>query len=129
MCCSGTLALQTTTSEAVGLCSQASILRVEDALRAPLDSALSRRVEGRLRSGHRRVVLDLARLADIDAAGIGELMRAFQMTNAAGGVLQIARANRRVRHLLQVAGVFALLTVPSDPGVANAGEAGTYTAA
>jgi anti-anti-sigma factor len=74
-------------------------------------------------------VLDLARLADIDAAGIGELMRAFQMTNAAGGVLQIARANRRVRHLLQVAGVFAILTVASDLGVVNAGEAGTYTAA
>jgi anti-sigma B factor antagonist len=91
-----------------------SILPVEGALRAPLSANLRRRVEALLGRGQRQVVLDLADVSDIDAAGIGELVRAFTTMKAAGGVLQIAHASRRVRKLLHVTGVLTLLNRGAD---------------
>jgi len=90
-----------------------SILRVEGSLRAPMHNELARRVETLLDRGERRLVLDLARLSEIDAAGVGELVEAFNRTSAAGGVLRIAHASRRVRTLLDLTGVSKLLT--ADP--------------
>ena len=86
-----------------------SILPVEGPLRTPVSAKLRRKVEALVGRGERQVVLDLADLSDIDAAGIGELMRAFSAMTAAGGVLQIAHASRHVRRLLHVTGVFTLL--------------------
>jgi anti-anti-sigma factor len=86
-----------------------SILPVEGALRAPVTAKLRGRVEALLGRGERQVVLDLADLSDIDAEGIGELVRAFNAMKAAGGVLQITHASRHVRKLLQVTGVLGLL--------------------
>jgi hypothetical protein len=54
-----------------------SVLEVEGTLRAPMNRELSHRVETLLCRGERRVVLDLVRLTDIDAAGVGELVGAF----------------------------------------------------
>jgi anti-sigma B factor antagonist len=90
-------------------CSDPSILRVEGSLRAPMHHELARRVETLLEGGERRLVLDLARLSEIDAAGVGELVEAFNRTSAAGGVLRIAHASRRVRTLLDLTGVSKLL--------------------
>ena len=91
-----------------------SILPVDGALRAPVTAKLRRRVEALVGRGERQVVLDLADLSDIDAAGIGELVRAFNALKAAGGVLQVAHASRHVRRLLQVTGVLTLLNRGSD---------------
>jgi anti-anti-sigma factor len=88
-------------------------LPVEGPLRAPVSTTLRHGLETLLRRGERRVVLDLARLSALDAAGIGELMRAFAAVSRAGGVLRIAHASRHVHRLLQVTGVLALL----NPGV------------
>ena len=62
---------------------QVSVLEVEGTLRAPMNRELGHRVEALLCRGERRVVLDLVRLTDIDAAGVGELVGAFNMTNEA----------------------------------------------
>jgi anti-anti-sigma factor len=86
-----------------------SILPVDGALRAPVTAKLRRKVEALVGRGERQVVLDLADLSDIDAEGIGELVRAFNAMKAAGGVLQVAHASRYVRRLLQVTGVFGVL--------------------
>jgi len=51
-----------------------SILQVEGGLRTPVGPELSRRISGLLARGERRILLDLAQLTDIDAAGIGELV-------------------------------------------------------
>ena len=91
-------------------CTHRSILEVEGTLRAPVNAELSQRVQALLARGERRILLDLSRLSDIDAAGVGELVRAFNTTSAAGGILQIVYANRRVRQLLNIAGVLTLLT-------------------
>lgn len=87
-----------------------SVLEIEGTLRAPGTGELRQRVQALLNRGERRILLDLARLSGIDAAGVGELVRAYRTTNAAGGVLRIAHASRRVRHLLQVAGLLKLLS-------------------
>lgn len=87
------------------------IISVEGALRVPIESRLLARVHAALRCGARRVRLDLSRLSSIDAAGVGELVAAFNATKAAGGVLDIAHAGRRVRRVLEVTGVYPLLTV------------------
>jgi anti-sigma B factor antagonist len=91
-----------------------SILEVEGTLRAPVTSELSQGVQTLLVRGERRILLDLSRLSAIDAAGVGELVRAFNTARAAGGVLRIAHASRRVRQLLHIAGVLGLLTAGAD---------------
>jgi anti-sigma B factor antagonist len=70
---------------------------------------LTRRVQRLLDRGERRVVLDLAGLSEIDAAGVGELVETFNRTNAAGGVLKITHANTRIQTLLDVTCVSTLL--------------------
>jgi anti-anti-sigma factor len=87
------------------------IISVEGALRTPIDSQLMRRVHSVLCGGARRVRLDLSQLTSIDAAGVGELVAAFNATKAAGAVLDIAHAGRRIRRILEVTGVYRLLTV------------------
>jgi anti-anti-sigma factor len=86
-----------------------SVVPVSGTLRAPVTSGVSRMVEARIRRGERDVLLDLSQLTDIDAAGVGELVRAFNAVQASGGAVRIAHANRYVRQLLQVAGLFTML--------------------
>ena len=87
------------------------IISVEGALSAPFETRLMQRVQAVLRRGARRVRLDLSRLFSIDAAGVGELVAVFNATKAAGGVLDISHAGRKVRQVLEATGVYALLTV------------------
>jgi anti-anti-sigma factor len=88
----------------------ASILQVQSSLRAPATARLRREIEALLDRGERRIELDLSRLTDIDAAGVGELVRAFTTTSAAGGEMRISHAQRRVRRLLDIAGVLNVLS-------------------
>lgn len=85
------------------------VVRVSGSLLAPVRRDLSQTIGALIRRGERQVLLDLRGLDDVDAAGVGELVRAFNMMRAAGGVLGIAQANRHVRRLLRTAGVFTLL--------------------
>jgi anti-anti-sigma factor len=86
------------------------IISVEGALRVPFNAHVMQPLHAVLHGGARRVRLDLSRLTSIDAAGVGELVRVFNATKAAGGVLDISHANRRVRRILEVTGVYGLLT-------------------
>jgi anti-anti-sigma factor len=95
-------------------CPQFSTIEVEGTLRAPLSAELRRSVEALLSRGHRCILLNLARLSDIDAAGIGELLHAYERTSAAGGVLRISHASRHVRRLLEVTEISRLLDAAPD---------------
>jgi anti-anti-sigma factor len=100
------------------LCSyvQVSVIELEGTLRAPVGQWLSQVVRTRVERGERRILLDLARLSAIDAAGIGELVRALNLAAAAGGALWIARPRPRVRRLLQIAGLVGILATADRPG-------------
>ena len=90
--------------------SRSATLRVEGTLRSPIDVVLRSKVEALLYGGVRRVLLDLSDMSDIDAAGVGELIRIFNMAAAVGGGMEIAGASRHVHRMLDVSGVLTLLT-------------------
>ena len=77
--------------------------------RLPLNDELPHLVRTLLRCGEGRVVLDLTGVATIDAAGIGELVQAYNVASAADGVLQIANTTSRVREMLERVGLFDVL--------------------
>ena len=96
-------------------CTHPSVLDVDGRLQAPVDSTLIQRVQTRLFRGERRILLNLSRLTAIDAAGVGELIQAFNATRAAGGELRVAHATSRVFRFLEVAGVLRFLTAGTKP--------------
>ena len=82
------------------------VVRTEDRLRLPLNGELPHLVRTLLRRGERNIVLDLARVSKIDAAGIGDLVRAYNLAMACNGRLRIANSNPWVRHMLERVGLF-----------------------
>ena len=86
------------------------VLWLDDAFRAPVTGELRHRVHELLRRGERRIVLNLACVSKIDAAGAAELVRAYNVTVAANGVLKIVHATPWVREVLTRAGLFQLLS-------------------
>jgi anti-anti-sigma factor len=85
------------------------IVHVEDPLRTPISQALCHKVRELLRRGERRIVLDMSAVSRIDAGGVGELVRALNMTTDHNGILRIANTTRWVRQLLEHAHLFDLL--------------------
>jgi len=59
------------------------------------------------------VVLDVAGVSAIDAAGIGELVRAYNIATASNVALRIVNANSRVREMLERVGLFGRLNAVS----------------
>jgi anti-anti-sigma regulatory factor len=88
------------------------VLCIEGPLRAPVNVELRHRIRALLRRGERRIVLDLAR---IDAAGVGEIVRAYNMTFTANGMLRIVRATAWVREILQRLGILEVLSAGREP--------------
>jgi anti-sigma B factor antagonist len=103
----------------------AGTVRVFGQLRAPGTSALRRAIAALLLDGERHILLDLAALTDLDAAGIGELVHVSNMTTAAGGALQIASAPASVRRLLDGVGLLRVLEdTPTVNGAADESASG-----
>ena len=94
-----------------GPCTRGPCVRyLEGALRPPLDGMVRRQVRGLLDHGERIVVLGLAGVSRIDAAGMGELVETYNMAMGAACVLQIVHATAWVRHILELVGLFAILS-------------------
>jgi anti-sigma B factor antagonist len=85
------------------------VLYVRGRLQIPLSDEVRDRADALLSRGERDIVLDLAELCGLDAAGIGELVSVYNMTSAAGGSFRIARAQPRVRRTLDAVGLLGLL--------------------
>ena len=77
-----------------------SVLSLEGPLVAPMTTRLRRSVEALLGKGERDILLDMAGVPEIDAAGVGELVRAYAMTTGVDGSFGIANPPRRVRQIL-----------------------------
>jgi anti-anti-sigma factor len=85
------------------------VLHLEGPLRAPVSTELRPKVHALLRRGTRKILVSLAGVSDVDAAGVGELVHAYNMTVAAHGMLRITHAFGRVRELLARVGLLELL--------------------
>jgi anti-anti-sigma factor len=94
---------------------ETSVVHLDGPLRMPVGDRLQRRIQVLLGCGARCIVLDLSRVTDIDAAGIGELIRAFNLTMAANGALRVTQAPARIRDLLIRVGLSHLLTDDREP--------------
>jgi anti-anti-sigma factor len=84
-------------------------VRLEDWLWLPFNRRLRQIVRTLLRRGERNIVLDLTRVSKIDAAGIGELVRGYNMARASDGTLRIANANPWIREMLERVALFERL--------------------
>lgn len=85
------------------------VLYIDRPLRVPIDAQVRHCVRALLRGGERDVVLDLAGVTNIDAAGLGELVRAHNMASAVNGTVHVVNAGARVRQLIELAGLGELL--------------------
>lgn len=81
--------------------------------RPTLTAELRHCVHGLLRGGEREIRVDVGRLSSIDAAGIGQLVRVYNVARAVKAELRLSNATARVREVLERVGL-------SD--VMNAGE-------
>lgn len=95
-------------------------VRLEGWPQLPFNGELPYMVRALLRRGNRRIVLDLAVVWRIDAAGIGDLVRAYNIAIAANAALRIANTTPRVREMLERVGLFERLNADpnetTDPG-------------
>ena len=90
--------------------SRKSASYLQDRIHAPLTRELRHQVLAHLRRGKRIIVVDLSGVSSIDAAGVGQLVRAYRVTHAANGMLRIVRVTRRVREALERAGLLGLFS-------------------
>lgn len=100
-------------------------------VQAPVGAELRHRVKALLGAGKRRILLNLAGVSDLGAAGVGELVRAYNMATAANAMLRIANTFGRVREVLVRVGLFDLLSASaaqSGDGIEDAGERLTFIA-
>src|SRR5262245_31081776 len=90
-------------------------LYVEGPLVVPVNPDLLTRIRTLLLRGERGIVLDLSSITLIDAGGVGELVRAYNIACAADVSLRIVRTTKWVRETLERVGLFDLLGA-DDPG-------------
>jgi anti-anti-sigma factor len=91
-----------------------SVLQAEGPLHAQLGAALRHMVQMLLHRGERTIVLSLARVTTLDAAGVGELVRAHNMAAAANGRLRITNTTDTVRTVLDRLGLLDVLSLDPD---------------
>jgi anti-sigma B factor antagonist len=60
-------------------------------------------LDGLLRDGHTKVVLDLGKLTKLDSAGLGKIVNCFSRLKTAGGTLCLAGANGMIDGVLKIA--------------------------
>ena len=85
------------------------ILYVNRPLRAPMDGDVRHQMAALLRCGERHIVVDLKQVTRIDAAGVGELVRAYNMARAVGATVQLVNPSARVRALISRVGLADVL--------------------
>jgi anti-sigma B factor antagonist len=91
-----------------------TVIHLVGAFRAPTNNDLERKVRGLLDRGDRRIILNLAAVSDLDAAGLGELVRVATLAADAGGLVRIVGATGWTRTFLDRAGLLTVLDWDSD---------------
>ena len=69
---------------------------------------------GLLEKGNKHILLNLAEVAHVDSAGIGELVRTHTSVCKQGGQVKLVNPNKRVRDLLQMTMLSAVFDVQQD---------------
>ena len=69
------------------------------------ENHLGHLVEAQIQKGHRRLILDLCAIKQIDAASLGEIVGAFNRAEKSGGELVVAAADSNVRKVIRLTGI------------------------
>lgn len=83
--------------------------------RPTLTAELRHRVHAQLRGGEREILVDVGRLSNIDAAGIGQLVRVYNVTKAVKAEFRLANTTARVREVLERVGLFDVMDAGNAP--------------
>jgi anti-anti-sigma factor len=86
------------------------VLYLEGSLETPVSAALLDNITATLHRGADVIVLDAAGLQGIDAAGIGELVRAYKTAAAGRSKLRIVHASGWINEILERAALSEVLT-------------------
>ena len=87
---------------------------IDGPLLVPVNADLLTRVRSLLRRSERGIVLDLSSVSIIDAGGVGELVRAYNVACAMDVSLRIVHTTKRVRETLERVRLFDLLRADGD---------------
>jgi hypothetical protein len=90
------------------------VIHVEGPLRVPINGELWRSVDTLLRHGAERILVNLAAVRDLDAGGVGELVRVYTMAMGSDADLRVAEATPWARELLRLAGLLEPLSAGSN---------------
>jgi anti-sigma B factor antagonist len=75
-------------------------------------------VQRLLRGGQKEILLNLAEVAFIDSAGIGELVCAFTSVRNRGGDLKLLKLTKRVHDVLQITKLYTVFDISDDEAAA-----------
>jgi anti-sigma B factor antagonist len=92
----------------------------EITLKKNRSTLLHDKVRGLVQQGHTRVLIDLADVSYVDSAGLGELVQANSTAKNFGGSIKLFSPTSRLRELMVVTRLTAILGVYDDEAQALA---------
>ncbi|MBP1624191.1 MAG: anti-anti-sigma factor [Acidobacteria bacterium] len=66
------------------------------------DVEIKKTVDDLLRKGHKKILLNLAKVPYLDSAGLGEIIRCFTALRKNGGHFRLLSPNKRILDLLSI---------------------------
>ena len=67
--------------------------------------------------GHKRIVIDLTDVSNMDSTGLGTLVRLYVSAKAHGCRLELINLGARIRHLLGLTNLLSVLTEMGEQGI------------
>jgi len=95
-----------------------AIIALDGSFGVECGDALHRTVLDLVENGQRTVIADLLGVTRLDAAGVGELVRAFTVVRAHDGEMAVVVDRDRIRELLDLTRLTTV--VPTFPSIAEA---------
>jgi len=69
-------------------------------------------------TGHKKFLLNLARVDYVDSTGMGELVRCFSTVRQKGGEMKLLQVNKKVADLLQMTRLNTIFEIYSEERIA-----------
>jgi anti-sigma B factor antagonist len=76
---------------------------------APDGKALHEKVKQLVEQKKNRILLNVADITHIDSTGLGELVSGFSLVKKSGGELKLANATDKLKHIIQLTNLDAIL--------------------
>jgi len=75
-------------------------------------------IDHTLKSGKKKILLNMSEVYNLDSSGLGELVAAYTTVTHAGGKLKLVKLTRRVHDVVQLTKIYRLLEVYEDEDTA-----------